>query len=348
MKKKLCKTRPERRNRLRARVKSQLRSLREETAGTTKLFPPKQWSLEEPEAILDYLHGDIPSDQVKACCYYEYARASELFQAGRNLYDTHDEIQRRRSNTERSIYSVIAADFCPLLRVWRGLEILICEGYPEHAWRELTDAQRQDICIHFVRSRTLPIATDSFILKSLGVFDRFIKEADASLANKRRHTGKAIPRGQYPAIVGDEDDAVKYVVLTLDYGRGKEAMSGAVTRWLEDEANKRLFERFYKPPIHKQNRDSPDRYKELLKYLAAWRLYDELGFKAACTWTKDHRCERGDALLTRPFFREKPRQRPGGKYCLGPLFKERRQWGTAINAARSFLAAEIDGKHGIT
>lgn len=37
----------------------------------------REWSVEERESILDYLHGDV-GHGVKACCYYEYARASEI------------------------------------------------------------------------------------------------------------------------------------------------------------------------------------------------------------------------------------------------------------------------------
>jgi len=50
----------------------------------------KQWSVEEKGSILDYLHSDIPADEAKAVCYYEYARASETLRQARKQYDLDD------------------------------------------------------------------------------------------------------------------------------------------------------------------------------------------------------------------------------------------------------------------
>ena len=131
-----------------------------------------------------------------------------------------------------------------------------------------------------------------------------------------------VPRNEYPAIVGDENYPVRHVVLTLDYSRGKATAQKVVDAWLGSKANRQFFKRYYKKEIDKGNRESPVRHKLLLKLLAAWRLFDELGYKAAAEWTKSNRRERVDSLRIRPFFLEKPRQKSGGKYFGGPLFKE--------------------------
>jgi hypothetical protein len=50
----------------------------------------KQWSVEEKESILDYLLGEVEPDEVKACCYYEYGRASETLRKARREYNPAD------------------------------------------------------------------------------------------------------------------------------------------------------------------------------------------------------------------------------------------------------------------
>jgi hypothetical protein len=291
----------------------------------------RKWTAEEPEAILDYLHGDVPRDDVKPCCYYEYARASEVFQSARQEYDP--------DYADDPLNWII--DKFPLFcNDWRRLGILICPGYPELPWRDLTEAQRKNIAENFAKTRApsqIRIMTQSFLLNKKGVFDRFKVQAESDAGEWMKD------RSQYfPAIVGD--NAIKYVVLPLDYAQGKDAVQKAFSTWLRTDANKKLFEKYYKKPIHKGNLDSPDRYKELLKYLAAWRLYDELGPKGAKDWTWNNRRQKKDALRLKPFFREKPIK----KINVSPLYKDRKQWGHAIKKAKSFLAAEIELISGIT
>ncbi|HSS15390.1 MAG TPA: hypothetical protein VLQ29_00230 [Candidatus Dormibacteraeota bacterium] len=309
------------------------RSKRRKSATKKPAASIRKWSVEEPEAILDYLHGDIPRDEAKPCCYYEYARTSKIFQRARNEYD---------SVNAGDAVNRVTGKF-PLFRDdWQKLEILICHGYPTSPWRDLSEAQRKDIAKHFVKTRPpllIPIMTQSFILNSIGIFDRFKEQAASDASAWKKHSGQ-----YFPAIVGD--NGIKYLVLLFDYGQGKDAMKKAFSLWLDSEANKKLFKKYYKKPIHKQNPDSPDRYKELLKYLAAWRLYSELGFKAATEWTAKNR--RRENYHARLFFRERLRKTPSGMHYKGPIFKERRQWEDAITKAKSFLATEIERGSGLT
>jgi hypothetical protein len=117
----------------------------------------RKWNAEEPEAILDYLHGDTPRDQCKPGCYYEYARISKLFLRARQEYES--------AKPNDAVYRVI--DEFPFF--WndsRRLEILLCPGYPRLPWRDLSDAQRKNIAEHFVQTTSpssIPIITQSFI-----------------------------------------------------------------------------------------------------------------------------------------------------------------------------------------
>src|SRR4029450_11763714 len=84
MKKKRSKRRTKNREKIHAVMQSALDSWSKRPHAERKPAPLiKRWSIEEPEAILDYLHGDTPTDEVAAACYYEYARASEIFRKAR-------------------------------------------------------------------------------------------------------------------------------------------------------------------------------------------------------------------------------------------------------------------------
>jgi hypothetical protein len=315
-------------------------------SATTNPVPlKKRWSTDEPEAILDYLHGDTPTREVKACCYYEHARASETLRRMR------PEILR---NAPQSVLSKVRRKYDPAnaedllrwiggyipawLQDWRS-ELFICPGYPKLPWRDLSGEEQKSFVEHFVKTKPPLLTrtgTQSFILNKRGIFDRFKQQAMAD-----EHEWRDKP-GLYPAMVGDNQ--IKYVALPLDYAQGKDAMKEAFSLWLDSEANKKLFKKYYKKPIHKRNPDSPDRYKELLKYLAAWRLYDELGSQKAKEWTRKNRRQKTHALRLRPFFREKPIK----KLNVSPLYKDRRQWDDAISRAKSFLATEIERGSGMT
>jgi hypothetical protein len=94
----------------------------------------KQWSIKEKEAILDYLHGYVADDEVKACCYYEYARASEPLRRARREFNQNDP---RTSSVTISNYFprwILNADrFC----------FLQCKNFPRSAWRDLTRKSKQ-------------------------------------------------------------------------------------------------------------------------------------------------------------------------------------------------------------
>lgn len=286
----------------------------------------KQWSTEEREAILDYLHGDTPANEAAAACYYEYARASETLRKARREYDP---ANSTNSSLQVSHYFPGWVSDWPALAVWQ------CLDYPASPWRELNEAQRQNISLNFGRPGPTPVITDVRMLNAMHVFDRFKQQAEDARGCKK----PMVWGGHFPAIIGD--NVVKHIVVTLNYRGGKEAMKQMFCRWVDNDANHELFKKYYKKPIHKQNPDSAVRYKEFLKFLAAWRLYDELGFEKAAEWTKKNRredTEAEDAIRLKSFFREKPSK----GLNVSPLYKEQRQWKDAIGKAETFLKLEIE------
>ena len=314
-------------------------------SATNKPAPSiKKWSVEETEVILDYLHGDVPRDEAKPCCYYEYARTSEVFQRARQEYDP--------DYADDSIYWIVDK-FRLFWNDWRRLQIVICPGYPKLPWRDLSKAQGKKIAEHFVKTRPLsliPSMTESFVLDSQGIFDRFKEQAASDLREWKKHPRKTRRARHYPAIVGDHE--IKYVVLPINYAEGKHAANKAFSLWLDSKANKKLFKKYDKKRADKQKPDPPDRYNELLKFLAAWRLYDELGLEAAQEWTRKNRRQdqrpEVERIKLRAFFREKPEKTTEadkehfGKQFFGPLYRDGRDWEKAIAKAESFLAREIE------
>jgi hypothetical protein len=181
----------------------------------------RKWSAEEPEAILDYLHGDRPAHQVKACCYYEYARASDIFRKAWQEVDS--------ASYDVSVRKIVAnfpqfRDDLLLIR----LEILTCPSFPNLPWRWLSDAQRKDIESHFAEAKQpllLRLKRQSFILDVMGIFDRFKQQAASDMHEAKQHPG------DYPPIVGDGE--IKYVALPFNYSQGKDAMVKGFSRWLD-------------------------------------------------------------------------------------------------------------------
>lgn len=149
-----------------------------------------------------------------------------------------------------------------------------------------------------------------------------------------------------PPVVGD--GPIRHVFITIDYRDGVQAKKEQFGEWLASESNRKIFNKYYKRP--KQDPESAAYYKELLKFLAAWRLYDEFvcklgfnpGLKAAKDWTRKNRrddADAKDAIRLKPFFRERLSKRLN----VSPLYKERRQWEKeAIDKAKDFLAREIE------
>ena len=210
------------------------------------------------------------------------------------------------------------------------------QGSSSVSLRDLTKEERANFQSLFKSISHWPIIIDVRRLDALRVFDQFKQQAKNEDADDKIFDDLA------PAVVGD--GPIRHAVFTIDYRDGVNAVTKQIARWLDGEASKKLFKHYYKKPIHKQNLEAPERYKELLKSIAAWRLYEELGFKAAKEWTKENRRQKD--YHPQPFFREKRRRTATGMHYRGPLFKERRQWEAAIDRAKTFLK-ELSAGHGL-
>jgi hypothetical protein len=301
----------------------------------------RKWSAEEKESILDYMHGETARDQVKACCYYEYARASETLRKARREYNPAD--------PDNSLLR-ISRYFTPWILNPQRFCFLQCKNFPNSPWRDLSETERKDLRLLFKCISHWPIITDVRMLDARRIFDDFKQQAEELRAQTKQHARtpekSKVQTSRCPAIIGDSE--IKHVVITIDYRDGVQAKKEQFGEWLASGLNRKLFDKHYKRP--KQDPESVDHHKELLKFLAAWRLYDEFvcklgfnpGLKAAKDWTRKNRREDADAkdaIRLKPFFRERLSKRLN----VSPLYKERRQWEKeAIDKAKDFLAREIE------
>src|SRR5215471_13208471 len=94
----------------------------------------EHWSVKEKESILDYLHGDIADDEVKPCCYYEYARASETLRKARREYKPADP-----DNSSLTVSNY----FPPWVLNPRRFCFLQCPNFPSSAWRDLSKEEQE-------------------------------------------------------------------------------------------------------------------------------------------------------------------------------------------------------------
>lgn len=296
-------------------------------AGETKRKQPApldvKWSIDEPQAILDYLHGDTPTAEVEAACYYEYARASEILRKARREYDPNE--------PEDSAYRALWS-YPEWVADWPALAVWTCRDYPALPWRALDKEQRESILPSFRWASAVPLIPDARRLAGTDIFDRLKRQAEEARKSP-------MVRGvRCPPMIGD--GALRHVVISLNYKEGIEAVKEAFSTWLGSEFNTKLFNDHHKLLTPKQNPHSPDRWKGLLKCLAAWRLYDELKFKGAQEWTRTH-CRSEiikEGRRLRPFFRAVRGAGLRGR----PLFKESRQWKAAKAMAEDCLKAGIE------
>ena len=79
-------------------------------------------------------------------------------------------------------------------------------------------------------------------------------------------------RDTQPAIVGvsKSQPHIKHLVITISYADGADEVKSQFARWLASDQNEKLFKDFaHNRAIDTQNLDSSNRYKDLLKFLAA-------------------------------------------------------------------------------
>lgn len=320
--------------------------------GGTKLpfQQSRKWVESEREAILDYLHGHIPGDEVKAAASYELARESASFRYAAARF-------KKGAENEICAPSCIAkgrlADFDFLIMQWPWRAIWTCHRFPKLPWTKLTPSEKREIQPHFARGAQRPFNTlDVDLLAGMKVIEKLQSLAEktrkkrgtlrtSQRANQLLEKAQTLPDESARALLlekvqelqekvsfreshhvrenpivaavrGDQQPWIEHIVCTLNYRDGKDALVKAFQAWLESNRAE-SFGDYYKPPIRKDSEHSLRDFHEALKSLTAARLYATLGFQKAKIWTKENHKRESGAI--RAYFGQKVRKKlnPGLK-----------------------------------
>ncbi|MEY2561838.1 MAG: hypothetical protein QOH88_31 [Verrucomicrobiota bacterium] len=228
----------------------------------SSILPAPDISESDAVALLDYLHGDVPGQEVKLAAEWEYSRRSKPL-VGLAL-----DYRKEKNRPARNLIL-----FPPEDRNWP--KIWQFASFPSCNWRDISKADRARITIpKSVRMRV----TDVRYLNELGALDDWKQQA----LNPER-------KGCIPARIKGVE-GVEHVVLSIDFREAPKTLKERFAVWLTEQ--EQSFKRSQKK---RQGRTlGLGQYFLGLHDLAVWRLDDSIGFEAAQKWTKEnrrgHRC----------------------------------------------------------
>lgn len=244
---------------------------------------------------MDYLHGDVTGDEFEAACAYEYARESKILREAAAIHDAlirhkkahpvPDETKRTDAGFFETYFygkpmtpfkeaaSLIAEQFnCgdwitlhPWGHIWQ------CPTFPGKPWNQLSEQERARILPAFAPTDPQPLAmTDVATLDAMQIFTKFRKLAYQARKQSERSIAdnKPFPPTVYPVL---HQDQWAWALFTIDFSKPKTRLRQEFEAWLELPD--------YKARLKKQKRErrgTADLFKDRLKDLATWRLYDDL------------------------------------------------------------------------
>ena len=358
------------------RVKGKKRRKGTKTKTLFKQSP--HWKHAEREAILDYLHGDIPDEEIAAAAYYELARESESFRYAAALYKkgAGDKIF---APSEIAFGTVAMPelkrrpdDFYFSIMQRPGREIWMCPQFPKLAWTNLSSTKKREIQSHFRQGDRLGFTTsDVELLDAMKVIEKLKKLAEET--RDKRSTLRAAQRAKSLSWITNEDVLknpeiaavrsnqtpwIEDIVCTVNYRSGKDALVDAFRVWLESNRTE-LLGRYYRPPIVRNSEHSLRKFHQILKDLSAARLYETLGFSEAKKWTRENRRRTGKEPWgsLQVYFGQKVRKKLNPHLMNlkknesearmgGALFEEQRQWKKAVE--NSAAAVKSLSGYGLT
>jgi hypothetical protein len=158
-----------------------------------------------------------------------------------------------------------------------------CSSFPQLPWNQLGEGDRKIIARNWPPTGILPLHMKGVsVLDALGVFREFQRMAAVEREQRRqRIRDKRAFRKTYPVLgKGQWVEAL----FTLDFSETKKRMLQRFEAWLDLPGNQERFAKHESDPTGKTGT-----YKDRLKDLAIWRLYDKLGFDKMLKFAKDNR-----------------------------------------------------------
>jgi hypothetical protein len=274
---------------------------------------------------MDYLHGDVVDDQFRAACQYEYARESDILRKAAELFRCNP------SAVAGEIFFHIESEFSEsefpsvvgnwlISSEWRF--IWRCSSFPAKSWNQLSEAERTELLYG------LPLSTNEAQPLRLGqvmFLTPYLDQLKAMADRAREELKEAVAAGRQPEkvypILELKNTPFVQVLLPLDFRKSKKRIVQEIGKWLELTENKARFDK-HKP---KTEAGTEKEAKDRLKDLAAWRLFDKLGWEKALEFAEQYR-KRDASGEPRPF--HDPRK--GRKENEAPLYS----WQTAESAFR--------------
>lgn len=255
---------------------------------------------------MDYLHGDVPEDELEAACCYEYARESEILLEIAAINKTAlVEVERGRGREAKrrkkiglpppdggpggvEIYFSVNERFKfdppswfmepPWSYIW------YCPSFPEKSWLQLKDSERVDICraVSSSGKKVHPLQMHNVtLLDSMGVFDSFKTMSERA----RRDRDKVLPIIEgWPKQKGKPKGSLFSVLFTLNFTKQKKQLLQEFDAWLELPEIKELRKKH-----ERKTTGSTGTLKDRLKDLAAWRLYRKLRCDRALDFADNNR-----------------------------------------------------------
>jgi hypothetical protein len=230
--------------------------------------------------FMDYLHGDVNTEEAEIACLYEYARESRSFWEAAQKRD-----QIRALSTTAKCPSINIAfqvlEQYPVLRIeqnfWAEL-FLECLSFPKKDWNELSRAERNRITRFYNTEKTPPLpTTDIGRLKAMRVLARFETMANnakpaikrVTIAGTMHQKIKLVP----PVLQKHESDSSVYcVIFDLDFSKSEKQLVEEFRKWLRlPEYRKKLN------TLKKSKIGTTGKALDRLKSLALFRLYREVG-----------------------------------------------------------------------
>jgi hypothetical protein len=263
---------------------------------------------------MDYLHGDLADGECQAACLYEYARESRVLRL------TARKPNKLHRITEKH-YWIVGDSWCSF---WS------CPSFPRKPWNQVPKSQRTDMPAASAARGVPPLHMIHLgTLDAMGVFDRLDAMA------------KAGPN-QDPILELPNCFTGTLALFNLDFTQCKEQMLRRFAAWLDLPENER---RFQTPGHNRRGRRRTESFKDRLKDLAVWRLYDKLGFDGMQDFAEGHRKHSRDGR-PRPFHDARQGQREKQPLNQAPLCSEESVALKAKARARAYLAELIPWEFG--
>lgn len=229
------------------------------------------FSFHKSSTFMDYLHGDVKEGEAWIASLYEYSRESKII---RKAAERRNQLTKAGLNTHKAVdWALQELEKQPsnLIEIMAFLE---CESFPKKDWQELNQEDRNKLLQSHPTKKILPLQmTDVWILKSIGILDKFILMGDNAKPVIEDHdpqSGKfARPCKLVPPLL-QQHKSFFQAIFALDFSESETRLVNRFREWLRLPENQERLAKY-----KRSTTGTTGKPLDRLKDLAAWRLYRE-------------------------------------------------------------------------